>query len=201
VGIGCLGPFPRRRLGASHPAPEARRQIDDILNAQRVIAPVNSEGHQAAASELNMPIIPALAWARGWQRLLEDGTYASMPELAKKEKISKSYVSRTLRLMLLAPDIIEAILDGRQPPTLLLDDLEGGFPVEWHLQRRCFSARLHHQSDLRARQSSSDNLAALAARYSRLDTGRKQSGSLGVAYPRRAHVLHPFRGKAKDPAC
>lgn len=106
-----------------------------IGGRKRVIAPTSSEDRPTAASELNMPLIRSLARARRWQRLLEDGTYTGMPELAKKEKISKSYVSRTLRLTLLAPDIVEAILDGRQPPSLLLDELEDGFPVEWELQR------------------------------------------------------------------
>jgi hypothetical protein len=115
--------------------PLAFRRIGD---RKRVIAPAAPEQPACSARQLNMPIIRALARARRWQRLLEDGTYVNILELSKKEKINKSYVSRTLRLMLLAPDIIEAILDGRQPPMLLLDDLERGFPVEWELQRRMF---------------------------------------------------------------
>ena len=43
-------------------------------------------------------------------------------------------MSRVLRLTLLAPDIVEAILDGRQPAELQLDDLLEGFPLEWHAQ-------------------------------------------------------------------
>ncbi len=109
-----------------------------IGGRKRVIAPAVPEQPASSARQLNMPIIRALARARRWQRLLEDGTYVNILELSKKEKINKSYVSRTLRLMLLAPDIIEAILDGRQPPTLQLNDLEGGHPVEWELQRRMF---------------------------------------------------------------
>jgi hypothetical protein len=109
-----------------------------IGGRKRVMAPAGTHTPASPASPLNMPIIRALARARRRQRLLDDGTYANILELATKEKIDKSYVSRTLRLMLLAPDIVEAILDGRQPQSLLLDDLEGGFPVEWELQRRCF---------------------------------------------------------------
>jgi len=109
-----------------------------IGGRKRVIAPTTLQEPRPNAQQLNMPIIRALARARHWQRLLEHGTYANILELAGKEKINKSYVSRTLRLMLLAPDIIEAVLDGRQPPTLLLDDLEGGFPIEWGLQRQMF---------------------------------------------------------------
>lgn len=130
---------PRKRMSVAADGavevfvPMAFRKIG---GRKRVIVPAHSEDRPTTASELNMPLIRSLARARRWQRLLEDGTYTGMPELAKKEKISKSYVSRTLRLTLLAPDIVEAILDGRQPPTLLLDELEGGFPVEWGRQRR-----------------------------------------------------------------
>ncbi len=50
-----------------------------------------------------------------WRRMLETGRYGTIDELAAAEKINSSYVSRLLRLTLLAPDIVEAILDGRQP--------------------------------------------------------------------------------------
>ncbi len=120
-----------------------------IGGRKRVIAPLDSDSRPTTASNLNMPIIRSLARAHRWQRLLEDGTYTGMPELAKKEKISKSYVSRTLRLTLLAPDIVEAILDGRQPQSLLLDELERGFPIEWELQRRMLRHELNHPAPKR----------------------------------------------------
>jgi hypothetical protein len=64
----------------------------------------------------------ALVRAYRWAKLLEDGVYACIAELADKERINRSYVSRTLRLSFLAPDIVECILEGRQPPTLRLVD-------------------------------------------------------------------------------
>jgi len=54
--------------------------------------------------------------------------------LAAAEKISSSYVSRLLRLTLLAPDIVDAILDGRQPEGMTLPALMEPFPVEWDQQ-------------------------------------------------------------------
>ena len=57
-----------------------------------------------------------------------------MRELANAEKINQSYVSRVLRLTLLSPTIVEAILDGQQPANLELDDLLKQFPVEWDRQ-------------------------------------------------------------------
>lgn len=83
-------------------------------------------------------MVKALARAYRWEQILEKGQCASIGELAKAEKINKSYLCRVLRLTLLAPDIIEAILDGRQPPTLTLSELLAPFPVDWGAQRQQF---------------------------------------------------------------
>ncbi len=56
-------------------------------------------------------LVKALARAFRWRRLLDDGVYGTFDELAKGERVSQSYVSRVLRLTLLAPEIVEAILD------------------------------------------------------------------------------------------
>ena len=66
--------------------------------------------------------------------MLDDGVYASLTELAAAEKINLSFVVRLLRLTLLAPDIVEAILVGRQPEALTLPALLKPFPVEWQEQ-------------------------------------------------------------------
>jgi hypothetical protein len=81
-------------------------------------------------------MVKAIARAFRWRRLLEEGQYGSVAELADAEKINKSYVSRVLRLSLLAPPIIEAILNGRQSPSLGLPMLLEPLPVEWEAQRR-----------------------------------------------------------------
>ena len=66
--------------------------------------------------------------------MLETGRYGTIDELAAAEKINSSYVSRLLRLTLLAPDIVEAILDGRQPENVTLPGLMEPFPAEWDRQ-------------------------------------------------------------------
>jgi hypothetical protein len=76
----------------------------------------------------------ALARAWRWQRMLESSEYATAAELADAERISRSYVCRVLRLTLLAPDIVERILDGR--PTAGLAQFLKPFPVEWQRQRQ-----------------------------------------------------------------
>jgi AraC-like DNA-binding protein len=70
-----------------------------------------------------------IARAFRWRKLLETGAYGTIEELAAAEKINASYVSRVLRLTLLAPDIIEAILDGRHAPGLTLANTMKHFPV------------------------------------------------------------------------
>ena len=71
-------------------------------------------------------LVRALARAFRWQRLLDEGVYGTFDDLARAERVSQSYVSRILRLTLLAPSTVEAILDGRQPPALKLDNLLEG---------------------------------------------------------------------------
>jgi hypothetical protein len=74
-------------------------------------------------------MVKALARAFRWRKMLEEDLFATIEELAKSNGIAKTYVSSVLRLTLLAPEIVEAILDGRQPPELQLDNLLAGFPL------------------------------------------------------------------------
>ena len=80
-------------------------------------------------------LVKAVVRAHRWRQMLESGKYVSSAELAKAEKLNDSYLSRVLRLTLLAPDIVEAILSGRQPGTLQLDDLLKPLPAAWERQR------------------------------------------------------------------
>lgn len=67
--------------------------------------------------------------------MLEKGEFANISELATNEKLRTSFVAHGLRLTLLAPDIVEEILDGKQSSTLKIQSLMRGFPVEWDQQR------------------------------------------------------------------
>ncbi|MBM3952655.1 MAG: hypothetical protein FJ311_14530 [Rhodospirillales bacterium] len=79
-------------------------------------------------------MIKAIARGFRWRKLLETGVYGTIDEIAKAEKINPSYVSRVLRLTLLAPAIVESILDGRQPAEMTLAALMEPFPVGWREQ-------------------------------------------------------------------
>ena len=80
-------------------------------------------------------MVKALARAFRWKRMLDNGRYASISEIAAAEKIDRGYVGSILRLTLLAPDVVEAILDGRQPEGLGLPALLTPFPLDWHRQQ------------------------------------------------------------------
>jgi hypothetical protein len=82
----------------------------------------------------DITLIKAVARAFRWRQMLESGRFSTINELAAAEKINSSYLSRVLRLTLLAPEIVEAILDGRQPEGMTLPRLMEPFPVEWQRQ-------------------------------------------------------------------
>jgi len=84
-------------------------------------------------------LVKALARAFRWKRMLESGEYATIAELAQREGIAPSYMTRVLRLTLIAPDIVEAILDGRQDTGITLSVLLEPFPVQWNAQPAHFS--------------------------------------------------------------
>ena len=84
-------------------------------------------------------MIKAIARAFRWRDMLENGTYCTIREIAAAEKINETYIGRVLRLTLLAPEIVEAILSALQPTGLQLDGLMRRFPVVWKDQRAKFS--------------------------------------------------------------
>ena len=88
---------------------------------------------------INNTLLKALARAFRWKRMLESGEFATVKELAEHEKLGFSYLTRVLRLSLLAPDIVEAILDGRQPLEFTLAGLLEPFPVGWDEQTEQFA--------------------------------------------------------------
>ena len=76
-------------------------------------------------------LVKATARAFRWKRMLEFGEFATIAELAEREGIAPSYMTRVLRLTLLAPEIVEAILEGKQGPEVTLARALEPFPLEW----------------------------------------------------------------------
>ncbi len=106
-----------------------------------IVVPDGEEDWTPVATGPDTTLIRALGRAHRWQRLIENGTYGSIKELATAEKVNDSYVCRILRLTLLAPDIVDVILNGRQPKILQLKDLMRHVPTEWAKQRRALGFR------------------------------------------------------------
>jgi hypothetical protein len=83
-------------------------------------------------------LVKALARAFRWKRMLESGEFATIAELAEREGIATSYMTRILRLTQLEPGIIEAVLDGRQNDAITLARLMDPFPISWIEQKNIF---------------------------------------------------------------
>jgi hypothetical protein len=114
---------------------------------KQIIGPDGSVARQGDGGTGFVPVRgdPALvkALARGfrWRRMLEDGRYASISEMAKAEEIERGYLGSLLRLTLLAPAVIEALLDGRHLASVEQTALLGPLPAGWSLQIERFTDR------------------------------------------------------------
>jgi hypothetical protein len=99
-----------------------------------IVAPNGAEA--PGAGVCNTVLVTAIARAFRWKRLLDEGKFVTICELAHATKQDSSYVMRIFRLTLLAPDIIEAILAGQEPSGLSLERLTKGAQRAWEAQRR-----------------------------------------------------------------
>ena len=104
---------------------------------KQVVTP-NGEPAVIEKSRVDSTLVKALARAFRWKRMLESGQFTTITELAEHENLALTYMTRVLRLSLLAPEIVEAILDGRQGAEMTLATLLEPFPVEWVGQKSDF---------------------------------------------------------------
>ena len=107
-----------------------------------VVTPM-TDGVAPVTTRADPALVKALARAFRYQRMLDQGRYATISEMAEAERIERGYLGSLLRLTLLAPAIVEAILDGRQPDGLTFAVLAAGVPVGWDSQRETFGASGH----------------------------------------------------------
>jgi hypothetical protein len=110
--------------------------------------------------------IKALARAFRWRKLLETGAYGTIEELAAAEKINSSYVSRILRLTLLAPATVEQILAGHLHPRVTLFKIMQPFPSAWDQQLAELSRGIHLSRQSRNPMHSASFAVKLADRVS-----------------------------------
>ena len=97
-------------------------------NTKRIVGPID------AAPRVEGALIKALARAHRWRRKIESGEFGSITELAKAEKVNQSYACRMLRLTLLTPEIVDAILDGCLNPAPTVNDMMAPFSPIWREQ-------------------------------------------------------------------
>ena len=104
---------------------------------RKIIVAPDGSAMPAAAPRFHVDNVLVKALARGfrWRKLLDNGTYRTIKEIAAKERVDVSYIAEVLRLTLLAPDLVEISLDGRHPPAWQLRRFRKSFPVEWQAQR------------------------------------------------------------------
>jgi hypothetical protein len=99
-----------------------------------VITPDGTVGALAPRARFDSALLKALARGFRWRKLLDTGDFTTIEEIAKAESINPSYVSRVLRMTLLAPEIVEAVLAGQQPERLTMAKAMQPFPLAWRDQ-------------------------------------------------------------------
>jgi hypothetical protein len=115
------------------------RAIRHRPGRKTVVTPLRN-GVSPAVTRADPALVKALARPFRYQRMLDQGRYASITEMAEAEKIERRYLGTLLRLTLLAPHIIEAILDGRRPDDVSLLRLLQPLPQNWSEQRNALAA-------------------------------------------------------------
>src|SRR5262249_44677212 len=106
-----------------NPRPRARKEI---------IVP---GGHESSPRRVNHALLLAIARATSWMRDLRSGTYADTEGIARQFQLSDAHVRRILRFGYLAPDIVEAIIEGHQPRSMTVKRLLRSIPCAWADQR------------------------------------------------------------------
>ena len=150
-----------------------------------------------------------------WRRRIESGRAKSITDLAEQEGVTDAYVCRLLSLTCLAPDIVEAILDGRQPKGLRLADMLGNGPLAWNVQRETwgsaidtkllravrFRGRTVGSKDRRA-AGVSTGLSGLCTEAAALegDVGRRALARSGIQRSSSSSALASLRSAVSKPS-
>ncbi|WP_144185797.1 hypothetical protein [Elioraea rosea] len=117
--------------GPTHVTVRVPLRIKRRAGRKTIVTPVIDGLAAPTATRADPTLLKALARAFRYQRMLDEGRYASVSEMAAAEKIERGYLGSLLRLTLLAPDFVEAILDGRQTQSLSRPMLFDNLPIVW----------------------------------------------------------------------
>jgi hypothetical protein len=102
---------------------------------RKVIVTPDGAAVPALKARRDETLVRALVRAHRWRRRIESGQAKSITDLAEQEGVTDAYICRLLPLTCLAPDVVESILDGRQPKGLRLAEMLGNGPIGWEKQR------------------------------------------------------------------
>lgn len=105
---------------------------------KEIIVPQSLQSVMPSRPVYQEALVVAFARAHRWKEMLESGKYGSITDLASTIGVDRSYIARLLRFTLLAPDIVEAILKGREPSSFVINRLVGTIPMDWEGQREVF---------------------------------------------------------------
>ncbi|QDM19123.1 hypothetical protein FNL56_26830 [Tardiphaga sp. vice304] len=108
---------------------------------KQVVTPPDAAPWIPRAARIDSTLVKAVVRAHRWRDMLESGRHATVRDLAKAEGINESYLSRILRLTLLAPALIQSILEGQQSDGLELNGLLGPLPLDWARQQEQLIAK------------------------------------------------------------
>jgi hypothetical protein len=122
--------------GPTHISVRVPLRIRRRPGRKTIVTPVVDGLPAHATTRADPTLLKALARAFWYQRMLDTGKYTTIGEMAAAEKLDRGYLGRLLQLTLLAPDLVEAIVDGRQPEGVMLPRMMEPFPMEWTQQRR-----------------------------------------------------------------
>lgn len=121
--------------GPTHVTVRVPLRIKRRAGRKTIVTPVIDGLPAPTSTRADPMLLKALARAFRYQRMLDEGRYASISEMAAAEKIERGYLGSPLRLTLLAPDIVEAILDGRLSEGMTLPGLMERAQAPWERQR------------------------------------------------------------------
>ena len=103
---------------------------------KQIVLPDGTPSWAPPRARVDNTMVKAIARGFRWRKLLETGVHTTVEDIAVAEKINASYVSRLLRMTLLAPEIVEMILNGQLPLEITLATLIKPFPLSWAAQRQ-----------------------------------------------------------------
>lgn len=118
-----------------------RRKIITPLDTPQAFADESAQEREARIAAQDSALVRALGLAHHWQRLLDDGRFTSMTEIAQAEGLNPGRVSTIARLVHLAPDVVESCLPGDSGIALEHLIRSGSLPLDWQQQRRMIQAR------------------------------------------------------------